>query len=148
MPSSYFSMYRIMKDKKSAFHKFFVKGEITMSLYKMETTLEAVNGGDNTVILVAKKLMYAKGSDGKATDTIESVRLDVLLPKSRMNALAVKFTTDPLPKLTDEEIAQACADLAPPIVQLEGTTVKLYSNPTGGLVMTATAETAKIISLE
>lgn len=119
-----------------------------MSLYKMETTLEAVNGGDNTVILVAKKLVYAKGSDGKATDNVEGVRLDVLLPKSSMTALAVKFAADPLPKLTDEEIAQACADFAPPIVQLSGTTVKLYSNPTGGLGMTATAETAKIINLE
>lgn len=119
-----------------------------MAMYKMNTTLEAVNGGDNTVLLIGKSMIYGRSADGKQTDTIEGIRLDVLLPKARMNALAIKFQKDPIPKTSDEEIAAGCAELAFPILQVEGAQVKIYSNPGGGIGMTATAETAKIINLE
>lgn len=118
-----------------------------MAMYKMNTTLEAVNGGDNTVLLIGKSPIHGS-ADGKQTDTVEGVRLDVLLPKARMNSLAVKFPKDPIPKTSDEEIAAGCAELAFPILQIEGADVKIYSNPGGGIGMTATAENAKIINLE
>ncbi len=118
------------------------------TIYKMNTTVEAVNGGDNTVLLIGKSLIHGRTADGKQTDTVEGVRLDVLLPKSRMNALAVKFTKDPIPKISDEEIAVGCAEMAFPILQIEGAQVKIYSNPGGGIGMTATAESAQIVNLK
>lgn len=119
-----------------------------MAMYKMNTTLEAVNGGDNTVLLIGKSLVHGRTAGGKQTDTVEGIKLDVLLPKARMNPLAIKFQKDPISKISDEEIAVGCAELAFPILQVEGAQVKIYSNPGGGIGMTATAETAQIINLE
>ncbi len=115
-----------------------------MAMYKMNTSLEAVNCGRTEVFLTAKTVIYARGADGKPTDTVEGVRLDTLLPQNRMTALPIKFAKDPIPKVSDSDISDACASLAPIVLRVSGAEVKIYSNPNGGMGLTATAETAEI----
>lgn len=115
-----------------------------MALYKLSTTIEAVNGGRTEVFLIGKTVLYARGADGKPTDTVEGVRLDTLLPQNRMTALPIRFTQDPIPEVTDSDISDACASLAPIVLRVSGAEVKIYSNPNGGMGLTATAETAEI----
>ncbi len=116
-----------------------------MALYKLSTTIEAVNGGRTEVFLIGKTVLYARGADGKPTDTIEGVRLDTLLPSGHMAPLPIRFAKDPLPKISDEDLAAACANLQPLILRVSGADVKIYSNPNGGMGLTATAEAAEII---
>lgn len=114
---------------------------------KIETTLAAINGGDDFGLLVGKDLIYAY-ANGKKQDTSIGTKLVVTLQNARMVQLSVKFDHDPLPKISDEEIAQATSNLKYLYVRLPDAVVALFSGPnSNGIGMTATAKTAQIVSI-
>ncbi len=116
---------------------------------KIAISLEAVNGGANYALLADKRDIFPYDSSGKRTsDTPIGVRLDMALQKAGLQQLAVKFPTDPLPKLTAEQIAAANAACRFLFVQIPDCLVTLYTTDRGGISMTATAETAKLVSIK
>ena len=112
---------------------------------RVNTTLEAVNGV-NYGILVEKSELFDWQDRKRVSDTPIGVRLGLALPGARMSTLAVKFDHAPLPKVTDEQIAAACASNNFLYVQIPDAVVTLYSAD-NGIGMTATAETAQIVTL-
>lgn len=76
------------------------------------------------------------------------VKLEIALQGARLAPLAVKFDHDPIPQISDEQIEEACADCNFLFVQIPDCVVNLYSSSSGGIGMTATAQTAKIVTLK
>lgn len=115
---------------------------------KIETTLAAINGGDDFGLLVGKDLIYAY-ANGKKQDTSIGTKLVVTLQNARMTQLSVKFDHDPLPKMSDEEIAEATSNLKFLYVQIPDAVVTLFSGSnSNGIGMTATASTAQLVTLD
>ena len=114
---------------------------------RVTTTLESVNGGMNYAVLVEKSNIFDWQNGKRTSDTPTGVRLTLALPGARMSQLAVKFDHhDPLPKVADEQIAAACASCNFLYIQIPDAVVTLYSTDSG-IGMTATAETARIVTL-
>lgn len=113
---------------------------------RFETTLPAVNGGADYGVLTEKAPIYPYENNKRVSDTPIGVRLTLALPGARMSTLAVKFDHDPLPKVTDEQIAAACASGGFLYAQIPDAVVTLYSTD-NGIGMTATAQTAQIVTL-
>ena len=113
---------------------------------KIETTLSSVNGGADYGILVEKAPIYPYENNKRISDTPTGVRLTLALQNARLNQLTIKFDHDPLPKIADEQIAAACASCNFLYIQIQDAVVTLYSTDSG-IGMTATAETARIVTL-
>ncbi|MCI9468073.1 MAG: hypothetical protein HFG45_02080 [Oscillospiraceae bacterium] len=117
-----------------------------MMMRRVTSTLEAVNSGMNYAMLLEKADVYDWKDGKRVSDTPIGVRLTLALPGARMLTLPVKFPLDPLPKLTDEKIEEATASCNFLFVQIPDCIVTLY-NKDSGIGMTATAETAQIVTL-
>ncbi|MGO5022446.1 hypothetical protein ACTQ4E_05040 [Lawsonibacter sp. LCP25S3_G6] len=116
--------------------------------YKVSVDLAAVNSNHNFAILTGKSPIYSYGSDGKRTSEEPiGVKLTVALQGARLAPLTVKFDHDPLPKVTDEEIEEAVMNCQPLFVQIPDCAVSLFSSNGSGIGMTATAQTAQIVTL-
>ncbi len=114
---------------------------------KIETTLAAVNGGVDVALLVGKAPIYPYENNKRMSDIPVGVRLTLALQNARMAQLAVKFDHDPLPKVSDEEIAEATGNLKFLYVQIPDAVVTLFSgSSSNGIGMTATASTAQIVA--
>ena len=74
-------------------------------MYKMEVNLEAVNGGVDCALLVAKDDIFAYENGKRVSEIRTGVKLLLALQNARLANLTVKFDHDPLPKITDEQIA-------------------------------------------
>lgn len=115
--------------------------------YKLNVDLTAVNGRD-FAILTGKADIFSYGSDGKrASEEAIGVKLTVALQGARLAPLTVKFDYDPLPKVTDEEIEEAVMNCKPLFVQIPDCAVSLFSSNGSGIGMTATAQTAQLVTL-
>lgn len=113
---------------------------------RMEVPLPAVNEGLDYGILTEKAPIFEYQNGKKASDTPIGLRLTIALPGSRLAQLSVKFDHDPLPKVSDEQIAQGCLTSNYLYVQIRNCTVTLY-NSDNGIGMTATAQEAQIVEL-
>lgn len=118
------------------------------STRRIETTLSAINGGLDFAMLNEKAEIYSYENGKRVSDTPIGMRLTLALPGARLTQLAVKFDHDPLPKVTDEMIAEACMSCNFMYVQIPDCVVNVYaSSSTGGLGMTGTAQTAQLVTL-
>ena len=114
--------------------------------YKLEVDLAAVNGVDYA-ILVGKSDVFAYENGKKISDQRTGVKLTLALQGSRLSPLTVKFEHDPVPKVTDEQIETAVLECKFIFVQIPDCAVNIFSSSSGGIGMTATAETAQIVTL-
>lgn len=116
--------------------------------YKLCLGLEAVNHGVDHVVLTSKADIFQYENGKKLSDVREGVKLTVALQGARLAQLTVKFDHDPLPNLTDEQIEAACTACDFIYVQIPDCVVNLYSSSSGGIGMTATAQTARVVTLK
>ena len=116
--------------------------------YKLSVDLPAVNAGYDYAVLTGKSSIVPYGSEGKRSSS-ESiwVKLTVALQGARLAPLTVKFDHEPLPKVADEEIEEAVMNCKPLFVQIPDCAVSLFSSNGSGIGMTATAQTAQIVTL-
>lgn len=118
-----------------------------MALYKIGTDLAAVNGGVDYAILAGKDMSFPYENGRRTSDTPIGYKLTLALQNNRLNTLSVKFPSDPLPKITDEEIMEACSACKPMLVQIPDCVVNLFSG-NNGIGTTATAQSARIVNLK
>lgn len=118
-----------------------------MAQYKFQANLPAVNGGQDFGLLVEKSEIFPYVNGKKSSDTSIGTKLVVALQQNRLSQLAVKFDHDPLPKISDEDIADATATCQFLYVQIPDCMVNVFST-SNGLGMTATASTAQIVTLK
>jgi len=104
------------------------KDQVIKMSNRLKTTLAAVNGGTDIALLVGKSQIFPYENGKKAGDTPIGERLNIALQGARLALLSVKFECDPLPNVTDEQIAEACADCIRPVR-------KPYTNPISKLCM-------------
>lgn len=116
--------------------------------YKLEVDLPAVNQGLDFALLVGKSDVFPYENGKRLSNVREGVKLTVALQGARLSPLSIKFNHDPLPNLTDEQIETACLECNFIYVQIPDCIVNLYSSSSGGIGMTATAQTAKIVTLK
>ena len=115
--------------------------------YKLNVDLTAVNGRD-FAILTGKADIFPYEDGRKRHDARRTgVKLTLALQGARLAPLTVKFDYDPLPKVTDEEIEEAVMNCKPLFVQIPDCAVSLFSSNGSGIGMTATAQTAQIVTL-
>lgn len=116
--------------------------------YKLEVDLPAVNAGLDYALLVGKADIFPYENGKKMSDVVRTgVKLTLALQGSRLTPLAVKFPGDPLPKVTDEEIEAAVLDCKFLFVQIPDCVVNLFSSSSGGIGMSANAQTAQVVTL-
>lgn len=107
--------------------------------------LASVNGGINTGILTEKKPIFPY-ADGKRTSEIPTAwRIGVALQGSRFDSLNVRIdgAADPLPNISDEQIAEACRNKIIPVT-FDQLKVSLYTIG-GNLVKSGTATGVSIV---
>lgn len=75
----------------------------------MQTGLSSLNGGSDKCLLIEKSDIFRYQDGKKISDERIGVKLTVALPGSRLALLGIKFNHDPIPEITDEEIAAATA---------------------------------------
>ncbi len=108
--------------------------------------LSSINGGITTAILTEKKPIYPYTTDGKRSSEIPTAwRIGVSLQGSRFDSLSVRIdgTDDPLPSISDEEIAVACRNKVI-AVTFDKLKVTLYTIG-GNLVKAGTAAGVSIV---
>ena len=113
----------------------------------IKTTLAAVNGGADYTLLVGKSQIFSYENGKKISENPMGVKLTIALQNAGLSPLGVKFDHDPLPKISEADIANACAACNFLFVQIPDCEVTLYSSDKGGISMTAKAETAKLVTL-
>lgn len=116
--------------------------------YKLSVDLPAVNAGYDYAVLTGKSDIFPYEDGRKRPDARRTgVKLTLALQGARLAPLTVKFDHDPLPKVTDEEIEEAVMNCKPLFVQIPDCAVSLFSSNGSGIGMTATAQTAQIVTL-
>lgn len=114
---------------------------------KIETTLAAVNGGQDVAILTAKGSVYPFENGKRTSDTPIGTKFTVALQGNRLTTLTVKIegTSDPLPNVLDEKIEAACNGLKFFLVRFQDCKVALYSIG-GQMAMTATSSGIELVN--
>ena len=112
-----------------------------------KTTLAAVHSGVDVGILIGKDDIYAYKDGKKASDTPIGTKLTLALQNSRLTQLTVKYNHDPLPKVDDTIIDEACSSGQFLYVQIPDCVVNVYSTD-NGIGMTGTAQTAQLVKME
>lgn len=115
--------------------------------YKLNVDLPAVNGGIDYALLVGKADVFPYENGKRLSDMRTGVKLTLALQGAGLSTMAVKFDHDPLPRIANEQIEAACAECKFLLVQIPDCIVNLYSSNGGGIGMTATAQTAQIVTL-
>lgn len=113
----------------------------------IKTSLAAVNGGADYALLTGKTEIFAYENGKKISENPVGVKLTIALQNAGLSPLGVKFDHDPLPKISETDIANACSACEFCFVQIPDCIVTLYSSDKGGISMTATATTAKLVTL-
>lgn len=115
-----------------------------MAKNKLSTTISAINGGSEILILVGKSDLFSF-SDGKKSEYKIGTKLDCVAPGNRLASLTVKIEgADPFPQISDNDIGTTVASMAFPLVKLTNAVVSLYTM-NGNLGMTVTAEGATLV---
>lgn len=107
--------------------------------------LASINNNMDWAILIKKSPVYQYEGGKRVSDTPIAQRVNVLLPGNCFSTITVKISTsfDPLPEISDEMIADACASMKPIFVRLKDCFVSVYAMD--GLKMSATANTVELI---
>lgn len=107
--------------------------------------LASLNNNMDCAILTAKSPVYQYEGGKRVSDIPVAQRLNVILPGNCFSAITVKINTsiDPLPEITDEVIADACATMKPLFVRFKDCFVSVYAMD--GLKMSATASSVELI---
>lgn len=118
-----------------------------MANNKIETTLAAINGGQEIVILTGKSSGYNYEGGKRTGDTPTHTKIAVALQGNRLAALTVKIegSADPLPGVSDEQIAAACSGVKLLAVKFTDCKVSIYSIG-GQMVMSATASGVELVN--
>lgn len=119
-----------------------------MPQYKLQVDLPAVNDGADYAMLVGKSDIFPYENGKRTSEVRIGVKLTLALQNARLSTLTVKFDHDPLPKITDEQIGESCAACKFVFVQVPDCIVNLFSSSGGGIGMTATAQTAQIVTID
>ena len=106
--------------------------------YKLNVDLPAVNAGYDYAVLTGKADIFPY-EDGR--------KLTLALQGARLAPLTVKYDHDPLTNVSDGEIEEAVMNCKPLFVQIPDCAVSLFSSNGSGIGMTATAQTAQIVTL-
>lgn len=113
---------------------------------KIETTLSAINGGDNTAILAEKADIYPYQNGQRTSNDPIGVRLTVILPGYRLSALSVRIEgDDPIPEISNEQLADLCRQRRFTYIELIDCKVSIYSQ-NARMGMSSVAKSAKIIA--
>lgn len=108
--------------------------------------LASLNNNMDLVILTAKSAVHQYEGGKRVSDTPIAQRFNVILPGNCFSSITVKISTsiDPLPEITDEIIADACASMKPIFVRFKDCFVSVYAMD--GLKMSATASAVELIN--
>lgn len=119
-----------------------------MANNRLETTLEAINGGQNWAILTGKSNGYPYENGKRVSDTPNHMKITIALQGNSLTPLTVKIEggTDPLANVSVEKIATACSSLKFIPVQFTDCKVTLYSID-GQMVMSAIASGVELVNL-
>lgn len=113
---------------------------------KITTTLEAVNGGLNYLILTGKRDIFPFENGKRTSQERIGTGFTGALPGNRLATITVKIKgADSLENIPDEKIAMACTAMKFPIVKFTDCIVTLY-NMNGQIGMTATASGAALVN--
>ena len=115
--------------------------------YKLSVDLPAVNAGYDYAVVTGKTNIFSWNEGKRTSEEPIGVKLTVALQGARFAPLTIRYSHDPLPKVNDEDIEAACVSNNLIYVQIPDCVVNLYSSNSGGIGMTATAETAQIVTL-
>ena len=115
--------------------------------YKLSVDLPAVNAGYDYAVLTGKSNTFSYSDGRRISDEAIGVKLTVALQGARFAPLTIRYSHYPLPKVNDEDIEAACVSNNLIYVQIPDCGVNLYSSNSGGIGMTATAQTAQIVTL-
>lgn len=107
--------------------------------------LASINSNMDWAILIAKSAVHQYEGGKRVSDIPIAQRVNVLLPGNCFSTITVKISTsvDPLPEITDEMIADACASMKPIFVRFKDCFVSVYAMD--GLKMSATASAVELI---
>lgn len=114
--------------------------------YKLNVDLPAVNAGYDYAVLTGKADIFPY-EDGRKLSARTGVKLTLALQGARLAPLIVKYDHDPLTNVSDGEIEEAVMNCKPLFVQIPDCAVSLFSSNGSGIGMTATAQTAQIVTL-
>lgn len=115
--------------------------------YKLSVDLPAVNAGYDYAVLTGKSNTFSYSDGRRISDEVIGVKLTVALQGARLAPLTVKYDHDPLTNVSDGEIEEAVMNCKPLFVQIPDCAVSLFSSNGSGIGMTATAQTAQIVTL-
>lgn len=104
--------------------------------YNIKTSIPSINGNLDYLFITKKS---------QTKDAEPTFRITAALPGNRYEQIGIKFPTDPLPQLTDEQIEKSCRALKPILIKVPNAEVTLYHS-NNGIGMTATATTAQIVT--
>ena len=107
--------------------------------------LEGLNNGMSYAILTGKKGIYTYLDNKRQSDTPTGWKLDVVLQGNCFSTLSIKIngSADPLPNISEAQIAEACATMKPIFVRFTDCVVSIYA--LDGLKMSATASGVEIV---
>lgn len=114
---------------------------------RFNSTLTSVNSGIEAVIICEKSDVFPFADGKRTSDTPIGTRLVVALPGARLEHLSVRFDTDPIPKITDEQIQASVENCQFIYATLPDCVVTLYPSA-NGIGMTATGKTVQLVTFE
>ena len=114
---------------------------------RITTSLEGINRNLSTVFLTGKHDVFPYASGKRISEIKTATKFTGVLPGNCLTPLSVKIegATDPLPDISNEKIAEACATMKFIFVRFTDCMVSLY-NMNGQLGMTATAHGVSLVS--
>lgn len=114
-------------------------------MQKIQTTLQAINGGQDFAIIVGKSDVFQYENGQRTSKERVGVRLNLALQGNKLTPISARIDgADPLPDLTDEHIAETCKQRKFVYVKLHDCVVSLYTM-NGNMGMSATAKGAEIL---
>lgn len=111
---------------------------------RINTTIEAVNGGQDYAILVGKSDVFDYANGQRSSKERVGVRLNLALQGCKMTPLSARLESDPLPDYTDDQLSEMCKQRKFIYVKLLECVVSLYTM-NGSMGMSATAKGAEVI---
>lgn len=120
-----------------------------MAKNRMDVSLQAVNNGLDYAILTGKSFYYPYENGKRTDETPLGMKVEVALPGNRLSPLTIKVAgmIDPIPTISDEEIAARCTSTTFVAVRFSDCKVSLYSI-NGQMVMSATAADAELVNFK
>lgn len=106
----------------------------------------ALNGGLDWAILTGKSPVYHYENGKRTGDIPEKFRYKAIMPGCCYSEISISVpgSIDALAAITDEQIAESCANLRPLLVRFINCTVKVYSKD-GEQKLAGTANAVELV---